>query len=103
MNTGSIKACITSLFNHPKEHSESCSTAMNQLIENNISEKRITPTYILVRNSGVPILISETNLNTTQTTKCNKDGAYNETLKKPLDKEELMYRLMAHLNQVTNL
>ena len=103
INTGPIKACITSLFNHPNEHSESCSTALNQLIENNISEKRITPTYILVRNSGVPILISETNPETTQTTKCNKNGAYNETLKEPVDKEGLMYRLLAHLNQVTNL
>ena len=103
INTGPIKACITSLFNHPNKDSESCSTALSQLIENNISEKKITPTYILIGNSGIPIVISETNLETTPGTKCNKDGAYNETLGKPLNKGELMYKLMAHLNQVTNL
>ena len=103
INTGPIKTCITSLFNHPNKDSESCSTALNQLIKNNISEKRITPTYILVQNSGIPILISETNLETTQTSECNKEGTYNETIKKPLAREELMYRLMAHLDQITNL
>ena len=72
VNPGTIKACITSSINHPKEHSKFCSTTLNQLVETSLTERRITPTYILVQNSGVPILISETNLETTQTTKCTK-------------------------------
>ena len=72
-------------------------------METNITEKRIAPTFILVPNSGVPILISNTSIETTQTTKCKNNGVYNETLDKLLDKEELVYRLMAHLDQVTNL
>ena len=102
-NTVTMKECITSLFNHPKEHSGSCSTILKQLMEANITEKRIAPKFIVVPNSGVPILISNTSIETTQTTKCKNKGVYNETLDKLLDKEELVYRLMAHLNQVTNL
>ena len=102
-STEVIKACITTLFNHPKKHSELCSTALNQLFEISSTEKKITPTYIVIQNSGIPILISEANLATTQTVKCTKNGSYNETLDEPLNKNELVYRLLGHMDQVTNL
>ena len=82
---------------------EICSTALDQLFEVSSTEKKITPTYIVIQNSGIPILISEANLATTQTVKCTKNGSYNETLDEPLNKNELVYRLLAHMDQVTNL
>ena len=107
-----IKACITTLFNYPKKNSEHksirtpaeiCSTALDQLFEVSSTVKKITPTYIVIQNSGVPILISEANLATTQTVKCTENGSYNETLDKPLNNKDLVYRLLAHMDQVTNL
>ena len=55
-------------------------TASTQILEDSSTIKRITPTYIVIKNSGVPILISETNLEIAQTASCARNGVNNETL-----------------------
>ena len=57
----------------------------------------------MIKNSGVPILISEANLGITQTPNCNINGIYNETLDTQLNKVTLVHKLFAHMDQVTNL
>ena len=70
--------------------------------------KKVTPTYIVIKNSGIPIVISDTNLQIAQTASCAGNGVNNETLGTPvqinkLSKGSLMHRLLAHMDQVTVL
>ena len=127
----SVKACLTILFGNPEENPQyelleasaiSClaalfkavkqtpymesvdannQTASIQILED--SSTKITPTYIVIKNSGIPILISEDNLEIAKTAKCAKNGINNETLDTTLSKETLVHKLLAHMDQVTNL
>ena len=70
--------------------------------------KKMTPTYIVIKNSGIPIVISDTNLQIAQTASCAGNGVNNETLGTPvqinkLSKGSLMHKLLAHMDQVTVL
>ena len=70
--------------------------------------KKITPTYIVIKNSGIPIVISDTNLQLSQTASCVGNGVNNETLGTPaqINKQRtssLMHKLLAHMDQVTVL
>ena len=83
-------------------------TTPGEILEDSSKVKRITPTYIVIKNSGIPILISETNLQIAQTASCARNGVNNETLDttlqiNKLSRGSLVHKLLAHLDQVTNL
>jgi len=112
----SAKICLAAIFKAVKqipqnngeymksfEEKTNNQTASTDILGDSSTIKRITPTYIVIKNSGVPILISEANLEITQTAKCAKNRINNETLDTTLNKETLVHKLLAHMDQVTNL
>ena len=70
--------------------------------------KKIAPTYIVVKDFGTPIVISETNLKIKQTATCNNNGANNKTLDTTLQEdktsiESMVHKLIAQLDQLTEV
>ena len=85
-----------------------CLTAPMELSEESSKFKKITPTYIVVKNSGTPIIMSETNLQIAQTASCTNNGLDNKTLDTTLQEnklsiESIVHNLLAQLDQFTNL
>jgi len=73
----------------------------------NSKSKKITPTYIVVKNFGTPIIISETNLQIAQTASCANNGMDNKTLDTTLQEnklsiESIVHKLLTQLDQFTN-